>query len=284
MQATERSHPLAASFQTWMESPVAKHRLMAGASSEKVASAAAIAGPRAAADHAASKALATKAETDPDGAKADFKKRPMDGCTSLLNMARVKAGFNPTAGMTGTNATAYADFIKRVMACPLFNLDMNDQQSVHRDSSDYDQLIDAVVNTFDGVESEDKDKIKTSVQNLVKAAASNSNTTETTDLFVQNVLYAGDSSSNQPAYAIYIYSSHVQMTDNKSKGHHSMQEDFSVQRTKLTFRINDWQYFSDAVWGKQHTSVDDWLDDNTTPAGNSTTLVTCAQVKWQAAE
>ncbi len=245
------------------------------ASAENLASAAALAGPGADAGLAASKALAAKAQSDPTGAKADFKNRPMDGCTSLMNMARVKAGFDPTKGMTGGNITAYQEYIAQVVKCPLFNLDMTDHQTIHRESDDYNELISKVTDTFEGIQAEDKAKIVQSIGNLVNAATSNSGTDEATDLFVQSVLYAG--SGSQPVYAIYIYSSHVHLIDHTHKGHHNVQEDFDVQRTKMTFRVNDWPYFSDAVWDKQYSSVNDWLNNNTTPTGKLSKLVTCYQ-------
>ncbi len=262
----------------WLKAhdPKGPHTLRAtlATSTERAAAAAVVAGPNAAKDVAASATLASTATTDAPHARDDFKNYPMDGCTSLLNMARVKANFNPSLGMTAANVTAYDDYIKRVVACPLFNIDMSDRQTIHRDSSDYDELINAVADTFDGVEADDKDKIKDSVKNLVNSAASNSGSDESTDLFVQSVIYSGTSATSL-VYSIFIYSSHVHLVDNKSKGHHTMQEDFDVQRSKLTFRINDWPHFATAVWDKQWTSVSDWLDDNTTPTGTSTTLTTC---------
>jgi hypothetical protein len=270
------------SFHAWLENPHGGQgpsikSFATKAPSEKLASAAAVAGPRAAQDRAASKALAAKAKSDPGGAKADFKDRPMDGCTSLMNMARKKSGFDPTKGMTGTNVEAYNKYIEAVVKCPLFNLDMTDSQNIHKDSDNWDELINKVADTFEGIESDDKSRITKSITGLVQAASSNSNTDESTDLFVQSVLYAKDGENADPVYSIYIYSSHIHIIDNKSKGHESMQEDFAVQRTKMTFRINDWPYFSDKVWDKLYSSVDDWLNDNSTPTGNSKTLVTCLE-------
>ncbi len=205
-----------------------------------------------------SAALTSTAAGDPAARRDDFQNYPMDGCTSLLNsMARVKAG-NPSVGMTAANVTAYDDYIKRVVKCPLFNVDMTDRQTIHRDSSD-DELINAVADTFDGVEADDKDKIKTSVR-IVQFGGEQFWLRQ----IDRPVRAVGDLFRHQlhPVYSIYIYSSHGHMVDNKSKGHHSMQEDFDVQRTKLTFRINDWPHFATAVWDKQWTSVNDWLDDN----------------------
>ncbi|MEJ0092039.1 MAG: hypothetical protein WDN46_00930 [Methylocella sp.] len=237
---------------------------------ERAAAAAVVTGSGASADVAASKKLKTLATSSPEEAKADFRNRPMDGCTSLMNLARVKANFNPAMGMTPANVAAFADYVERVLACPLFNVDMSDHQKISRSSDNWDELISAVADTFEGVEAGDKDKIRTSVTNLVKAAASNSNTDESTDLFVQSVI---NSSNN--IYDIYIYSSHVHLVDDKSKHHESMQEDFEVSRAKLSFRTADWPHFSDAVWDKQWTAVDDWLNGNTTPSSNATALKTC---------
>src|SRR4051794_11868729 len=101
------SSDLAKSFETWMTKPTSKGPDLLATSAEGVAAGAMLAGPGATAGLAASKALAAKAKSDPTGAKAEFKDRPMDGCTTLMNMARVKAGFDPTERMSGANIAAY---------------------------------------------------------------------------------------------------------------------------------------------------------------------------------
>lgn len=244
--------------------------LLAAENSQGLAAAAVVTGSGASADVSNSNLLAQQATSDPTGARDAFADRPLDGCTSLLNISRVSSGFEPSQGMTGENIAAYARYISSVQKCPLFNIDMNDSITVSRDSNDWNELISAVADTFDGVQSEDKDKIRTSVTKLVQAAASNSDTTESSDLFVQSVI-----NSANDVYEIYIYSSHVELTDHKSKGSEHINEKYTITRTKLTFRIGDWPTFAPAVWDKQYSSVNDWLNQNSTPSGGKTKLVTC---------
>jgi hypothetical protein len=64
---------------------------------------------------------------------------------------------------------------------------------------------------------------------------------------------------------VNIYSSEVAMIADTGKGGTSTQASYQVLRTKLTFRSEEWPNFADRVWAKQVTTVDDWLDGNSTP-------------------
>src|SRR4051812_47045079 len=63
----------------------------------------------------------------PDGFER-FKRNPMDGCTSVMNMARVGSGFNPAkvaepgqaAQLNFRNRAAYIDYINRLKSAPFY--------------------------------------------------------------------------------------------------------------------------------------------------------------------
>ena len=229
-------------------------------------SGAVVAGPRAEQDLAESRSVGDLKKS-PDGQQF-FRTHPMDGCTSVMNMARESAGYDPTAGFTPDAIARYHDYTRRLSMCPFFNLEMTDTVAVTRKSDDYDQLISDVADLFDGIEQTDRDKIKSSITRIAQAAASNSETAQSEDLFVQNVLYAANDDQGKGTYTVFIYASHVSMVEHTSKHSHEFQSDYTVQRTKLVFRAEEWPLFADKVWNLHTTSADDWLTANNTPNGS----------------
>lgn len=197
---------------------------------------------------------------------ATFTNSPATGCTTVMDMARIAASYNPlapndTADEKATNRAAYNDYVARVMRAPFFTLNNSDSSTYHRQESNWDTAVDAIVALYDGVEAEDKDKIKTSLANLAKAAGSNSNTSNTDNLFVQSTL------NLDAEIIVYIYSSVISMMESKSKGSDSKQTDIVIQRTQLTFYKNLWPSYAQMVMNHHVKLVADWLNDNSAPVG-----------------
>ena len=220
----------------------------------------------------------------PDGAD-HFADCPMDGCTSIMNMARVAAGFNPALMGVGNdpqkqaetdalNLTTYNDYVTRLLKAPFFNLDMNDAKSLSKQSSDWSALIEQIAGLFEGVQKEDFESIRKSLVALASTAVSHQGTAQTANLFTQSVLGASNDGKTLN-YTVNIYSSHVSMISSTDKGATTTQSDFQIRRTKLTFRVNEWPQFAAKVWAKQVTTVDDWLSTNDTPKGNTPTDKVC---------
>jgi len=202
-----------------------------------------------------------------------FRSNPMDGCTSVMNMARVASGFNPAlmaepgAGEAEQlrNVRTYNDYISRLMSAPFFNFEFNDKKNLVEAKSDWNALVDSISDLFEGVMAEDKASIRKGLVALIKAATSRVRTEQRQYLFTQSVLRAGTSGSSLD-YNVNIYSSEVVMIADEGKGGTSTQASYQVLRTKLTFRSDEWPNWADRVWAKQVTTVDDWLDGNSTPA------------------
>ncbi|ABX07714.1 hypothetical protein Haur_5086 (plasmid) [Herpetosiphon aurantiacus DSM 785] len=196
---------------------------------------------------------------------SQFKKNPMDGCTSVMNIARIAANFNPiTPNITG-NYQAYNTYIEKILSAPFFNLNFTDIKVVNQSSSNWNEAIDSFVNLFEGILDSDRSKIKEGLVALTKAATSHLNQKQEQQLFVQNVLQADTN-----AYTIAIYYSQVELVEDSKKGGTTKQSTFKVARTLLSFRVNEWPYFAEAVWGKHVQTVIDWLNVNTTTAGART--------------
>jgi hypothetical protein len=211
-----------------------------------------------------SRALKTLIEAkDYEQGLARFRAQPLDGCTSIMNIARVASGFNPLLPDVKGNVERFQDYTRRILSAPFFNLGYADSKTEIRQSEDWDDLIRSIVELFEGIEKEDRDRIKDGLANLAIAAGSRSGTKQTQNLFVQNVLQLDGGT-----LSIFIYYSSVVLQEDKVKGSTSRQSEFTIARSKLVFRTGDWPAFAERVWKKQVTVVDDWLDDNTTTSGD----------------
>jgi hypothetical protein len=192
-----------------------------------------------------------------------FKNQPMDGCTSVMNIARKTSGFDPLKPEIAGNLDKFFDYGKRILDAPFFNLGYSDSKKIHRESKDWNDLIQGVTDLFEGVKGDDIAKIKDGIQNLAIAATSRSSTKQAMNLFVQNVLQADGGT-----YSVYIYFSSIELQEDKKKGSTSKQSDFNISRIKLIFRSGDWPFFAEKVWKKEVCAVDDWLNGNTTTKGD----------------
>ena len=191
-----------------------------------------------------------------------FKGAPMTGCTTVMDMARVTSGFNPQIPLKEGNYTSYLDYVKRIASAPFFHLEYSNTIEYHRESKDWNDAIDEIVGLYDGIKAEDENKIKESLVNLAKAATSRSDTKQKENLFVQNSLEAS------MQYRVHIYYSNVELVEHKSKGSTSKQTDFTIARTRLRFYDELWEHYAERVMKKHVKLMDDWLDDNTTKAGD----------------
>jgi hypothetical protein len=196
-----------------------------------------------------------------------FKLNPMDGCTSIMNMARAAAGFNPLERNPQRQHDTYEGYLRALMMSPLFRLSSDGQMTVSRQTNDWSVLLEAILGCFDGVGDEDRNSIRISLIDLANVAASHQGQTQSDDLFVQSVLHADGANE----YSAGLYTSRVSMRSDTNKGATSSQTDFQIRRTRLTFSAQDWPVVAADVWARQVTTVVDWLDSNTnnTAAGST---------------
>lgn len=205
--------------------------------------------------------------TGPDAASAlanqDWATNPALGAANLANMARNAAGYNPIdLNNAGSSTTQYQAFVQKLISCPLFIVKMSDHQSITKTSSDWNTVIDAIANTFEGIADKDKNAIVSGLKNLAQAASSKMKTTETQSVFVQNVINVDD------VISYYLYSSNTSFEEEKGKGYDTKQSTFDVLRLRLEFQSALWPAYWQKVKQAFDGSIDDWLNDNkTTTAG-----------------
>ncbi len=241
--------------------PVREHVLMAGEKVTPVVSAALLAGPK----RGEALARATKIKSASPSEQAKLLKDDMvSGCSTILNFARKKSGFDPAKINDPSGKEKFAAYLSKVQAAPFFFLQFARAVSVSNKSKNWDQLIDAIADTFTGIAEENKAAVVKSLGSLAKVAASTEDTKQTEDMFVQSVLYAGEE------IEIYLYSSHVEMESHKEKGSTSKQSLFEVKTMKLRLLKELWPTVSDRVAGWGVKAVDDWENEDTTRQGGLT--------------
>jgi hypothetical protein len=252
-------HEFLGQLDTWLHAPAMPVPRQLGADAHTpLVSSAILVGSKAGLALANAKAL--KAATDDEAKFNIFKNDYACACSTILDIARQKAGYNPTKPDDPKGKEKFLDYLNRVQKAPFFTLTYAERETIKSESRNYDELINAIADTFQGLVEENKKAVVSALSGLAKVAANSESTKQTKDLFVQNVI----SASNQ--YSVYLYTCHVDMESATKKGVKEKQSLFEVSTTKLDFKKSLWPTAARKVYDITVLAIDDWLDDNTTVA------------------
>ncbi len=207
--------------------------------------------------------IKSKMDSNRDEAIEIFKKSPLSGCTTILDMARIASGYDPNGGMRGANKDNYKKYLSKVMDCPLFHLKINTCDTFNRNESSWNDAITQIADLFTGVADKDKEKIEQSIKNLTISVTSNYNTKQGTSIFSVSAL-----NTDKNHVEAYIYYSDISMCESKSKGSDCKQSKLNIFKTYFDFRSDLWPVYAEKIFEKHYKAVDDWLDDNSTKQGN----------------
>jgi len=208
----------------------------------------------------ANKAMAA-AGSDVKELTAVLIKNPIAGCTSVMDIALRRSGYNPLDPVQAGNYSSYLAYVTEIVKAPFFHLNYADQKTLHQSSSDWDKLINSAVELFDGIIAEDKDRIVKGLQQLAHSATATSDTEQKLNVFSQQAI-----SVNTNVISVGIYYSSVSMIEHNGK-HTTKQSDFVVNRAFLNFRLDEWPSWAGKVAATQTASVDDWLSGNNSVKG-----------------
>lgn len=221
------------------------------------------------------KAMEEAIKTDREKAIEQFKKYPLLGCTTVLDMARVSSGYDPNGDMDDQNTKdKYNDYVNRIQTCPFFHLNMNERQTLNRTESSWSEAINQISSLFTGVASKDKEKISQAITNLANAVSSKSNTRQGITLYSVSAI-----NSDEHTIEVYIYFSDISMISSSKKGSDSKQTEIKITKTNLSFDTEMWAYYAEKVYDKHYKSIEDWLDDNSTKPGNLKTNLCVGDIK-----
>lgn len=188
-------------------------------------------------------------------------KAPATGLMHVSDLARIANNWNPVLlDKSEANSAAYTAYLNQLVRFPLVTLNYAQRQTLKRSSTDWNELINAVADTFQGIQGQDKQAIVAGLKNLAQAASSTMSTEQKTSLFCQNAINTGND-----LYEFYLYSSTCTFREEKRKGFDSKQNDFDVLQIKLTLKMALWNERNvGKIIGQTSESLDDWLEQNTT--------------------
>ena len=190
--------------------------------------------------------------------------------TSILGLSQSRTDWNPLDPDNTNNAQGFTNFVKNILKNPLFTTTQSENKTVHYQESNYDSLIDKVVDLYDGISGQDIDQVKKSIANLAKACTSRVNTSNTSTLFVQNTLNAPEGEN----IVVMLQQSFMMMEYNHNTGKGAPKDTYKTEITVNTLELS----FNSAAWNRSYAeslakkftqSWDDWLNDTTTPAAPS---------------
>jgi hypothetical protein len=235
----------------WLHAPAMfDDEPLGAAAPTPIVSSAILVGSRA--SEALANAKAMKATTTDEEEFNIFKNDYACACATIVDIARNKAGYNPTNPNDPNGKKKFLDFLDRVQKAPFFTLTHAETERIQSESKSYDQLIDAIANTFQGLIEKNKKAIVSALADMAKVAANTESTKQTKDLFVQNVISASD------------------MESATKKGIKEKQSLFEVSCTKLDFKKSLWPGAARKVYDVTVVAIDDFLEGYTTDAESDT--------------
>lgn len=199
-----------------------------------------------------------------------FKKAPLNGCLTVMTMARIKSGFNPTLLDDPDASQKFSNYSENLQKAPFFHLEQSDVSHLERHEKTWDSLVQSVLDLYDGVSGEDKNSIKESIGNLAKAAMNKAGVKQTKNLFVQSTInYTSE-------IQVFILWSKIQMTYESGKST-STQEIIDISKLKLRFDKEMWPYYAEIVLKYNISFIEEWLKENALPkqAGIRETVCFC---------
>jgi hypothetical protein len=178
---------------------------------------------------------------------------------TLSELARNSAGYQPqTLNDDSANSAAYQQYLRNIGSCPLFILQMSDRLTYDRETSDWNTVISAIADTFQGIAASDQNAIVKGLTSLAQAASSKMKTTQTENVFVQNAVNLDN------VVTLYLYNSQISFYEESGKGYDTKQTKYDITRCQLTFQSAMWPDYAAAVAAKQTSSVNNWLNNNST--------------------
>jgi hypothetical protein len=180
---------------------------------------------------------------------------------SLLNHSQLRANFHPATTSPDQLAAAFDKYVTEIDSNPFFHLETNESDKQAFYSSDYNLLIDQVVNLYKGVSSEDVNQIKTAITDMAKSVFGQQKSEKWKNLFSQSTLDLSD--LQNPKF--YLYYTSLHMFHQKSGKSDVNEQDYEVRATTYLILPDLIKAHADSLAALDKKSVDDWLGGSTSP-------------------
>jgi hypothetical protein len=192
-----------------------------------------------------------------------FRRSPADGCTSIIDVARIASGYDPTRPDAADNVRRFERFAAAILEAPVFQRQVLDCRPLVWSAASWGDSTRRVLALFAGLRAEDAARIRGSVERLARAAASHPGRVQSGNLFVQTVL-----SSDAGDYLVHLSYAHASFREiHQHKRDPKYEARLTVARARLRFLGAAWPAYAEAVWNRHVCAVVDWLARNTTAPG-----------------
>lgn len=198
-----------------------------------------------------------------------FKRSPLTGCTSIMDMALTSSGWNPLDPRQVGNYAGFMNYATTLGRTPFFTQPPATGTKTLPGGKNFNALIGQVANLMPGLTNADRERITTTVLHLAHAVfgpggGGNVQRSAMSTLFTQQALGV-----NSGQIQINLYFCQVAMVYKHTESKHSSstteQSSFTVHRFTTGFQTSIWEQYAEAVAKKQITVVDEWLKKTTSP-------------------
>ncbi|MCL2225441.1 MAG: hypothetical protein FWB96_10800 [Defluviitaleaceae bacterium] len=203
-------------------------------------------------------------------ALAQFQKTPLTICTTVLDMARLSSGYNPSILMGNVgfqqSSNAFNEYLRRVLEAPFFKKEDDNTNMYDRGNRNWGEAIGEMGNICAHLSVASPAAMREQIVKLATAAASNSATQNRSSLFTVNAV----NTENPACFYVHYFMAQIGMRFVKGsrKQADSVQSSIAIRAVKLAFHLDILPAYIRAVLEKHIKLVDDWLLENSTPKGS----------------
>jgi len=179
---------------------------------------------------------------------------------SIMNHSQKRADFHPASTPPEKLYIKFNDYVTQIDSTPFFHLEKHDSVKQTFYSKDYNKLIDQIANLYDAVSAQDKQKLRNDIGDMAKSVFGEEKSEQWRNLFSQSTIDFSD--LRRPKLFIYYTTLHMRHEAKKAEVN---EQEYTVQRAEYTVLADLIHVYADKLANLDKKSVDDWLDESTTP-------------------
>lgn len=198
-----------------------------------------------------------------------FRKSPLTGCTSIMDMALTSSGWNPLDPQVAGSYAGFLNYCSILSKTPFFTQPPPPpQQTIFDAGSDINAMVAQIVALIPGLSATDKERVTNTVVHMAHMVfapgGANVSRSSMATLFVQHALAVGDIEIQVNLYFCKVRMI-FQHSESKNSSSTTAQSRFEVDRVTTGFPLSIWAQYAEPVAQKQITLVDEWLKKTTSP-------------------
>ncbi len=187
---------------------------------------------------------------------------------SILNHSQTTSGFNPSFMSPEDLEKEFKKYQNQLIENPFIRLKENHDAKQQFHNKNYNDLIDQIIKLYDGISSEDADKIKDTITKMAKSVFSQSKSERWENLFVESSIDYTD-----PFNPIFrLYSTTLHMIHEKKNKSEVGEQEFTVKMSKYEILTDLIKVNAKELAEVDRKTVDQWIYRNTSPADHTVKL------------